>query len=192
MNTEHLDKVDLMGENIRNKLKFCGESVRLHPLCKMLHPENATLEEGVRLCDFVFIDAGEYLHIGKYSTIAWQAVIEGGAKTDIGHRAFLGPGAKLLTSTYALDGYFSCEHLPGDAKATIYGDIVMEDDSYVGANSILLPGTILRQGAVLGAGSVANGELKAWTVYFGNPCRPIRKRVPPTDERQKIIQAMEW
>ena len=36
------------------------------------------------------------------------------------------------------------------------------------------------------------GELKAWTVYFGNPCRPIRKRIPPTEERQKIIQAMEW
>ena len=192
MNEVFLAGVELMGENLRDKLKFCGDGVRLHPLCKVLHAANAILEEGCRLCDFVFIDAGKYLRIGKYSTLAWQAIIEGGAKTDIGHRAFLGPGSKLLTSTYALDEYFSCEHLPGDVKSTIYGDIILEDDAYVGANGILLPGTIMRQGAVLGAGSVAKGELKAWTVYFGNPCRPIRKRIPPTEERQKIIQAMEW
>ena len=192
MNEVFLAGVELMGENLRDKLKFCGDGVRLHPLCKVLHAENAILEEGCRLCDFVFIDAGKSLRIGKYSTLAWQVIIEGGAKTDIGHRAFLGPGSKLLTSTYALDEYFSCEHLPGDVKSTIYGDIILEDDAYVGANGILLPGTIMRQGAVLGAGSVAKGELKAWTVYFGNPCRPIRKRIPPTEERQKIIQAMEW
>ena len=192
INSAYISGTELMGENLRDKLKFCGNGVRLHPLVKILKPENAIIEDYARLCDFVFIDSGKSLRIGKYSTITWQVVIEGGAETNIGHRAFVGPGTKILTSTYALDEYFSCEHLPGDTKSTVYGDIVIEDDAYVGANCVLLPGTILRQGAVLGAGSTAKGELEAWTVYFGTPCRPIRKRIPPTEERFKIIESMNW
>ena len=187
-----LDGIEFMGNNLRNKLKFCGEGVRIHPLVKMLHAENAILEEGCRLCDFVFIDAGNSLRIGKYTTITWHALIEGGANTNIGHRAFIGPGTKLLTSTYALDEYFSCEHLPGDTKSTIYGDIIIEDDAYISANCVILPGTIIRQGAVVGANSIVKGELEAWTVYLGTPCRPLRKRIRPTEDRQKIINSMQW
>ncbi len=188
----HVSGIEWMGENLRDKVAFCGENARLYPLCKMVHAQNATLEDHCQIFDQVFIDAGEKFRLGKYSTLTWQVLIEGGAKTDIGHRVFLGPGTKVLTSTYEFDGYYAIEHLPGDAGAIRYGDVIIEDDAYVGANCTILPGTIIHEGAFVGANSLVKGELEPWTVYVGTPCKPIRKRVKPTEERRKIVDEMDW
>jgi len=57
------------------------------------------------------------------------------------------------------------------------GGIVIEDDVWVGANCVLLDGAVLRQGCVVGAGSVVRGELAAYKVYAGTPLRVVQERV---------------
>ena len=64
-----LGGLELMGENLRSKVKYCGEGVRLYPLCKIIHPATAELDDHCQIFDYVFIDAGTKLQIGKYSTI---------------------------------------------------------------------------------------------------------------------------
>ncbi|MDZ7921989.1 acyltransferase [Rhodoferax sp.] len=56
------------------------------------------------------------------------------------------------------------------------GGIVIEDDVWIGANCVLLDGTVLGRGCVLGAGSVVSGELAAYTVYAGQPLRVVGER----------------
>lgn len=56
------------------------------------------------------------------------------------------------------------------------GGIVVEDDVWIGANCIILDGSIIRRGAVVGAGSLVRSELMAYTVYYGNPVSPRGKR----------------
>lgn len=56
------------------------------------------------------------------------------------------------------------------------GGIVIEDDVWIGANSVLLDGARLRRGCVAGAASVVHGELRAYTVYAGRPLRALRER----------------
>lgn len=56
------------------------------------------------------------------------------------------------------------------------GGIVIEDDVWIGANCVLLDGAIIRQGCVVGAGSVVRSELAAYTVYAGEPLRVIGVR----------------
>jgi virginiamycin A acetyltransferase len=57
------------------------------------------------------------------------------------------------------------------------GGIVIEDDVWIGANCVLLDGSILRRGCVVGAGSIVRSELNAYTVYAGQPLqvRGMRK-----------------
>lgn len=98
---------DLMGDNLRDKIKYVGEGVSIYPMFKMIHPQNAEIDDHCRLFDFAFIDAGKSLKIGKYSLVTWHCLIEGGANTYIGDRVFIGPGSKVLTSTYELDGYYA-------------------------------------------------------------------------------------
>lgn len=184
--------IEFMGDNLKDKLGYCGSDVTIYPLCKMIHADKARLENNCRLFDYVFIDAGAGLRVGKYSILTWQVLIEGGAKTEIGNRVFIGPGTKVLTSTYALDGYYSVEFLPGDAGVIKYGDITIEDDAYIGANCTILPGTIIHEGAVVGANSLVSGELEPWTIYVGTPAKPIRKREKPTEERTELISAIDW
>lgn len=49
------------------------------------------------------------------------------------------------------------------------GGIVIEDDVWIGAGCILLDGTIIRRGAVVGAGALVRGELQSFGIYTGNP-----------------------
>lgn len=53
---------------------------------------------------------------------------------------FLGPVLKILISTYNLNGYYSIEHILEECRGVEYGDITIEDDAYIGANCIILPG----------------------------------------------------
>lgn len=48
--------------------------------------------------------------------------------------------------------------------------------AWIAAEAFVGPGCRIGEGAVLGARAVAFGELKPWTVYSGNPARPIRQR----------------
>jgi len=56
------------------------------------------------------------------------------------------------------------------------GGIVIEDDVWIGANCVLLDGAILRQGCVVGAGSLVRGEVEAYAIVAGNPIRNIGRR----------------
>lgn len=191
-NRKQIEGTQFMGENLRESLKFCGEGVRLFPLCKMIRAANAELDNHCQLFDFVFIDAGKSLKIGKYSTITWYCLIEGGANTYIGDRVFLGPGSKILTSTYELNGYYAIEHVPDVCYAIRYGDIIIKDDAYIGANSTILPGVTIGEGATVGANSLVNKDLEPWGIYVGSPCRKIGERLKPTEERQKRIMEVDW
>jgi acetyltransferase-like isoleucine patch superfamily enzyme len=53
------------------------------------------------------------------------------------------------------------------------GGIVIEDDVWLGANSVVLDGAVIRRGVVVGAGSIVRGELAAYRVYAGHPLREI-------------------
>jgi acetyltransferase-like isoleucine patch superfamily enzyme len=59
----------------------------------------------------------------------------------------------------------------------------MEEFSNIGTNAIVLPGSILRRGVLLTAGSLLIGDTEEWGVYKGNPAVLVKK-INPT----KIIE----
>lgn len=182
-----------MGENVRSKLKFCGENVRLYPLCKIIRAENTELDNDCKILDNVWIDAGKSLKIGKHTMITWFVLIEGGDKLWIGDRVFIGPGSKILTGTYELDGYYSSEFLPDDCHKNMYGSISIGDDAYIGANCTILPGVKIGEGAVVGANSLVTKDLEPWTVYVGSPCKKVRGRIkPPQEMTDKVMKEIDW
>lgn len=75
-----LTGLDMMGDNLRKRLKYCGDDVVLYPLAKMIRAEHAVIDDCSRILDNVFIDAGKSLKIGKYVMITWFSLIEGGAQ----------------------------------------------------------------------------------------------------------------
>lgn len=51
------------------------------------------------------------------------------------------------------------------------GGIVIENDVWIGANCVLLDGTVLREGCVIAAGSIVRGEIPPLSIYGGNPIK---------------------
>lgn len=56
------------------------------------------------------------------------------------------------------------------------GGILIEDDVWIGAGSVLLDGAVVRRGAVVGAGSIVRGELEPYSLNAGSPAQRIGER----------------
>lgn len=56
------------------------------------------------------------------------------------------------------------------------GGIIIHDDVWIGANTVLLDGVILGEGCVIGASSLVRGSVPAYEVCAGNPLRKLSER----------------
>jgi maltose O-acetyltransferase len=66
------------------------------------------------------------------------------------------------------------------------GKIVINDDAWIGAGSIILPGVTVGEGAVVGAGAVVTKDVPPFTVVVGVPARPIKRIRLETREIEAI------
>jgi acetyltransferase-like isoleucine patch superfamily enzyme len=56
----------------------------------------------------------------------------------------------------------------------VLGTIVIGNDVFIGAHTILLPDTVIGDGCVVGAGSVVKGHYAPHGVIYGNPALRVR------------------
>lgn len=75
-------------------------------------------------------------------------------------------------STYPFKTFYGIDSYEGKSK----GDIVIEDDVWIGANSIILSGVRIGKGAIIGAGSVVTKDVQEYSIVCGNPAKLIRYR----------------
>jgi galactoside O-acetyltransferase len=168
--------IHLMGENVKDKLKSCGEGVKIYPMAKIAFPHVVQLGNHCKVRDFAFIFAGEGLVVGEHTDIQPHTVIWGGGLTIIGSRVSTGPGTVFLSATYSHGkGLRMVDGLGEGAAKTTGGKLVVGDDVYIGARSTIMPVTI-GDGVVIGAGSFVNKDLEPWGIYVGSPARKIGER----------------
>jgi acetyltransferase-like isoleucine patch superfamily enzyme len=55
--------------------------------------------------------------------------------------------------------------------------IIIEDDVWIGANSVILDGAVVSKGCVVAAHSLVRGRLKEYGVYSGSPAVKIGQRI---------------
>ena len=94
-------------------------------------------------------------------------------------KVFLGNYVMIAHNVLIIGGNHSFERvdvpmmLQGDGKQ---GDIIIEDDVWIGAGAIILTGVTIGKGSVVGAGSVVTKNIAPYTIVAGNPAKIIRKR----------------
>jgi dTDP-4-amino-4,6-dideoxy-D-glucose acyltransferase len=171
-----INDIELMGDNVRDKLKSCGEGVKIYPMAKITFPQMVELGNYCRIADFVFIFGGEGAIIGEHTDVQPHTVFWGGGLTILGDRVSTGPGTVFLSATYShAAGLKMVDGLgEGQAKA-IGGKLVVGNDAYIGARCVIMPVTI-GEGAVIGAGSLVTNDCEPWGIYVGNPARKVGER----------------
>lgn len=171
-----IQDIHLMGENVKDKLRSCGKGVKIYPMAKIALPHVVDLGDHCRIGDFVFIFAGKGVKIGEYSDIQPHTIIWGGGLTIIGDRVSTGPGTVFLSAVYShAKGLKMVDGLEDGATKVIGGKLIIGDDVYIGARSVIMPITI-GEGAVIGAGSFINKDVEPWGIYVGSPARKIGER----------------
>lgn len=80
-------------------------------------------------------------------------------------------------------------------KKLISGDVILENYTAIGSNSVVMPKNHIPEGTVVGALSLVppGFDFKMWSVYAGIPIRYIRKRNKDAvlAQAKKIISALK-
>ncbi|MCB0212851.1 MAG: acyltransferase [Anaerolineae bacterium] len=58
------------------------------------------------------------------------------------------------------------------------GDIVIEDDVWLGVNVSIMDGVTIGRGSIIGAGSVVTQSIPPYSIAVGAPARVVRQRQP--------------
>ena len=89
-------------------------------------------------------------------------------------------------STYPFYAYYTNKI----EKNTTKGEIEIGDDCWIGLNAIILSGSKIGKGCVIGAGSVVRGEFEPYSVIIGNPAIQVKKRF--SNEIIEILKTIDF
>lgn len=116
-----------------------------------------------------FCDYGYHIEIGENFFANHNCVILDGAKVRFGDHVFIAPNCCFSTAGHPIDFARRNQGLEFAHPITVGNNV------WIGANVTVLPGVMIGDNAVIGAGSVVNRDIPANVVAAGNPCRVLRK-----------------
>lgn len=134
------------------------------------------------------------LHAGERIQLEHQVYIKitgDEAKVILGNEVFIGYGAELDISDSLTLGdhvliapgcFITDHHHKSGAHARIAAQgcesapVVIEDDAWLGANAVVLPGIRIGRGAIVGAGAVVTHDVEPMAIVAGVPARIIGRR----------------
>ena len=107
---------------------------------------------------------------------------------EIGDRTTISSNTILLTHDYSLTNALRAvgEQLPTDVG--VIRPISIGNNCFIGMNVVVLPGTVVEDNVIVGAGSVIRGHLESNSVYIGNPA----KRIMSIEEYQSKIKSKNY
>lgn len=157
--------------------------LEIHPKAKV--SRLADIEESIR---------GSRIIVGESSIIDSFVKIKsvgGAGNIIIGKNVYINSGCVLYSGNGILIGdntsiaancvFAPTNHEFKDRKYLIQeqrfkpskGGIIIEEDVWIGAGCVLLDGSILRRGCVIGAMSLVRKEVEAFSIQVGNPLKLI-------------------
>ena len=143
--------------------------VRTFEFTKIIGLENIEFGRNIIIDDFVLIQAKKKIRIGNYVHIACFTSITGGEELTIEDFSAISQGCRILTGTDDFkDWGFGNPTIDKKYRNTKREPIYMDKFSVIGANSVILPGVKIGEGATVGACSVVTRDLAPWGVYIGN------------------------
>ncbi len=117
-----------------------------------------------------------------------------GTKCIIGNYCSIGPDTIIVLNaehnTSTLSTFpFKVKVLGEVSESISKGNIIIEDDVWIGCRAIILSGVRIGQGAVIAAGAVVTKDIPPYAIVAGNPAKIIRYRF--SDDIIKNLQNLD-
>jgi putative colanic acid biosynthesis acetyltransferase WcaF len=135
--------------------------------CFALRLFGARIGRGVTVKPGVRVKFPWRLQVEDHSWIGENAWLDNLAEIRIGNHCCISQAVYLCTGSHDW-------RKPG--FDLIVKPIVLEDEVWLAARSVVAPGVVAGRGAVLGLGSVATRRLLPYRIHQGVPAVPVKKR----------------
>ncbi|WP_242384813.1 acyltransferase [Enterococcus faecalis] len=113
------------------------------------------------------------ISIGDRSSIGDKSTIVASGKVHIGKNVMMGPEVMIYSQNHEVTKR-GTRLIDGKI---IQKEVLIKDDVWIGARTIILPGAIISEGTVIAAGTVVPGKkFPPNVVLGGNPARVIKNR----------------
>ena len=142
---------------------------------RQLNRNNETAPDN--LFDINLVKVGKYTY-GRLKVLTHNSQ----ASLRIGNFCSIGPGVMFILSA---DHYFN--HIstypyrakvltPGSSEGVSKGNIIVDDDVWIGYGATILSGVHIGQGAVVAAGAVVSHDVPPYAIVGGVPAKVIKYR----------------
>lgn len=170
--------LEALDSELEEKLAYCKEL-----LYDFNHSRPAEIEKRNEIIRKVFAEAGEnfYIepplnanwgcntHIGNDFYSNFNLTLVDDSDIFIGNHVMIAPNVVIATGTHPV-----CPEL----REQVYQynlPVTIEDNVWIGAGAIILPGVTIGKNSVIGAGSVVTKDIPDNVVAVGNPCKVLRE-----------------
>jgi maltose O-acetyltransferase len=128
---------------------------------------NINIEHGA------YFGSGRLIEIGDNSGIGVNCHVPSDIR--IGNDVMMGPEVLIIgqNQNHRFDDLTVPMRLQGHNASS---PVVVEDDVWIGARVIILPGIKIGKGAILGAGAIVTRDVPPYAICVGNPARVVRFR----------------
>lgn len=117
-----------------------------------------------RRCKFFHVGK---ISIGNNSTVNFGCYLDNRRGIEIGNNVGIAHNSKIYTLGHDID----------DPQFKTKGSPVkIEDNAFIFANAIIMPGVTIGEGAIVLPGSIVTKDVAPWTVVGGNPAKKVRDR----------------
>ena len=124
-----------------------------------------------------------HIHIGKYNSIGRDCnfFLHANHRPDwvTTTSQLLGPVTPEIADMHMKMGHPSCK-----------GDIIIENDVWIGAKSTIMSGVKIHNGAIVGATATVTKDVPPYAIVAGNPARIIKYRF--TEKQIDSLLKISW
>lgn len=137
-------------------------------------------------------ECGKNVSFGKNVTITWEnCFIEdsvyigqdclfmcNNAPIFIGSHVIFGPRVSIITGNHKYDivGKFISEITETEKTEDCDAPVLIEEDCWIGANSVILKGVTIGKGSIVASGAIVTKDIEPYSIVGGNPAKLIKKR----------------
>ncbi|MCP4277674.1 MAG: acyltransferase [Gammaproteobacteria bacterium] len=129
----------------------------------------ANIGARVKLLSGIWIDRFSSLQIGDDVSLAKGIIMVAAGGVNIGARSMIGYGTTILTVNHCVPKNRGSMRFSGAELK----EVIIENDVWVGAKVVLLPGVTVGEGSIVGAGAVVTKDVPPFSMVGGVPAKVI-------------------
>ena len=153
--------------------KSCG-SARFGTGLSLAGCRNMRIGNGVRMGRGCFVTASDG-ELVLHDCVALSPNVHVGAdagRIEIGAHTAVGPGTVIRAANHCI----ARQDVPIMHQGHVPGQIIIEEDVWIGANCVITPDVRIGRGAVVGAGAVVTRNVAPFSIVGGVPAKLIGMR----------------